>query len=130
MANWTRRLSRHAHQTRDRFWVAVASIIKRLFLCGLGERGGHLFDLRVDAAKLTDAERRRHLVQAVVITQPVMLKPGAHLAASLVAQTAAEPRDVVRVGDDDAAFAGRDLFVGIESEGCRVAKATEPRSLE
>src|SRR3982751_4368143 len=59
-----------------------------------------------------------------------MLKPGAHLATSLVAQAAAEPRNVVRVGDDDAAFAGRDLFVGVEGEGRRVAKATELRSPE
>jgi hypothetical protein len=74
------------------------------------------------ARHLRHAQSRAHLVQAVVIAQVSVRKPGVAGGAPLVAQRAHQRRGPIVIGDDHPAFAGGDLFVGIKGEHPAVAK--------
>ena len=77
----------------------------------------------LDALHLGDAQRGRHLVQAVVVTQVGVLEPGIAGGAALVAQGAHEIGGLVIVGHDDAALAGGDLLVGVKGVDAVIAQA-------
>ena len=73
--------------------------------------------------ELRDPQGRRHLVHAVVESEALVLEPRAHRTAALVAHAPALRRQLRVVGHDHAAFARRDLLVGVEGEAPSLPEA-------
>src|SRR5204862_4710682 len=93
---------------------------------------GDLAPAREDAVELlelSDAERGRDVVEAVVVAEASVLQPARRLEAPLVAQRDEQLVLLARSGDDGAALAGRDLLVRVERERRRVAVRAERAAL-
>ena len=70
----------------------------------------------VDSLELRHADRGRHLVEAVVVAEPVVLEPLAVVRATLVRERLQARLQVDVVGRDHAALARGDLLVRVEGE--------------
>lgn len=82
------------------------------------------FEDFVEALDLYDAECGVDLGEAVVESEAGVGEP-VHAVAALVAEGAAHRGEVGVVGDDHAAFAGGDLFVGVEAEDSAEAEGAD-----
>src|SRR5258708_23332758 len=76
---------------------------------------------RFDPLQLFDAESAIQLRDAIVVAELVVLEPLAGRASPLIPELPGPHRDVRGVGDDEAAFAGRDLLARIEADDARIS---------
>ena len=81
---------------------------------------------RVQLLELGDPEGRRHLIHPVVEPDPLVDEPVAVVRPALVHEAAQLERDVLVVGRDHPALAGRELLVRVEAVDGRVADASRP----
>jgi len=83
-----------------------------------------VFEEFVEAAELGDAEGGVDFAEAVVVAEALVGEPGLAFAA-LVSEGAAGLGEAFIVGDDHAAFAGGDLFIGVEAEDASAAEGAD-----
>src|SRR5262249_57659623 len=79
----------------------------------------------VELLELSDAERRRDVVEPVVEAEAPVLEPARRLEAALVAQRDEQLVLLGRAGEDGSALAGRDLLVPVERKFRGVAVRAE-----
>ena len=71
---------------------------------------------RLQLLELTQAERCADVVDPVVEAEPRVVEPAAAVRPALVAEALEQAPGLLRPRRDHAAFAGRDLLVGVEGE--------------
>ncbi len=74
-----------------------------------------VFEEFVESVHLSDADGGIDFAEAVVVAESFVREPG-HSFAALVSECTAGGGEAFVVGEDHAAFAGGDLFIGVESE--------------
>ena len=102
--------------------------IREQLRVALGDRPPRLED-PVELLELADPERRRDVVEAIVVTEPPVLEPARRLEPPLVAQRDEQLVLLRRPGRHRPALAGRDLLVRVEREDRRVAVRAERTAL-
>src|SRR5260370_40673736 len=71
---------------------------------------------RFQTLELAGAKSTIHLGDSIVVAQLLVLEPLGGFAASLIAKVPGERGDIRIVCDNHPAFAGSDLFIGLEAE--------------
>src|SRR6185295_11649651 len=82
-----------------------------------------LGDQLVEALHLDGAERRRELVEAIIVTEPAVREPAVEHVAPLIAEAAEEPVPLSVRRDEHTALAGRHRLVRVEGEHTRVGES-------
>ena len=88
----------------------------------LARHGLSFFQNGLDSLQLLDSEGAVDFRETVVETQFAVLQPLARMGTSLVALCPGERGDPGALGDDNAAFTGSDLLVGVKREHPRVTQ--------
>jgi len=99
------------------FVEEVADVLVGDALAGVDDFG--------EALHLDDADGGVEVAEAVIVAEAGVGEPTATRVAALVAEGAAHVGEFFVVGDDHAAFAGGDLFIGVEAEDADAAEGAD-----